>query len=184
MSATILNFPSPTDLLCGGLPLDAVVATDWDGDWGGDPQVEVVQFLAPRPETGDDTDVFVTVVVDPGRMLPFAALVTMERPDDVDLYRLLTRLGVPDEVWSCFGAEQDWPCAASPSTTLVCMKRLGMGCGCHTCLNTEASTFACEVAAAALAYVAMHGGPSAQVNRSLMTALTRWVAFFTQPLSA
>lgn len=185
MTAKVLQMPTPADRLCAGMPMDAAIATDWDGDWGHDPEVEVAQFLVPRPDASDeDESVFVTVAVDPTRKRALCALVTVEEPQWADIERLLEWLDIPGDVMAGLDEEQVWPGMASPSTTLICAKRWGIGCGCRTCRAAEASTFACEVAAAALAYVAMHGGPCARTNRRLMAALPQWVAFFTQPLAA
>lgn len=185
MTAKVLHMPSPADRLCAGMPMEAVIAADWDGDWGPSPEVEVAQFLVPRPDAGDeDESVFVTVAVDPARMRALSALVTVEEPQWADVERLLCWLDVPGDVMTALDAEQVWPGMASPSTTLICAKRWGIGCGCKTCRAADASAFACDVAAAALAYVAMHGGPGARTNLRLMAALPQWVAFFTQPLAA
>lgn len=181
MSATILQFPSPAQALCAGLPREAVVAPDWEGNWARYGELEIALFEEADAWTGGSEPMFVLVITEDRRVL--SALVSYERPDEEDVERLLSWLHAPKDGLSALGAVDDPPLTAD-SLVLRCLTRWGVNCGCATCDGTPTSDFACTVAAAAVAFVAMNGGPSPHVNGRLMALMPRWVEFITQAESA
>lgn len=181
MSATILQFPSPSMTLCAGLPRETVVAPDWDGKWRpyGEVEVNLFEETGPGPDGGQPT--FALVATEDRRLL--SALVTHEKPGWDDVERLLSWLDFPEGSVGLLEGVDD-PQVMRESAVLNCATRWGVSCGCQTCDATPTSEFTVRAAETALAFVAMNGGPSPRVNWRLMALMPLWVQITNPAQSA